>query len=196
MDTGMVGIDADVERVLSPELTPGERLQWTGRPRRGLRFTAADLIAVPFSILWCGFAIFWESHALTRTTDLFFALWGIPFVAIGLYMVFGRFIFDAIRRRKIAYGLTSRRLILVSGVFSRQLKSIELDSLGETSLKESRDGSGTVILGASAGALGASAMAPSWPGAGRYLPPMLEAIDNARAVYEKIRALKMQGPQH
>ncbi len=31
-------------------------------------------------------------------------------------------------------------------------------------------------------------MAPSWPGMGRYLPPMLEMIENVRPVYEKLRA--------
>ncbi len=192
---GVVGIAADDERVLSPEFTAGERLLWAGHPRRGFRLVAADLVMVPFSLLWCGFAIFWERSALAAQQPGFFALWGAPFVAMGLYIVFGRFIVDAVRRGKITYGLTTSRLITVSGLFGRQVRSIELTSLGEITLRERPDKSGTVILGSTGGPNGwaSSLMSPSWPGAARYLPPMLEAIDNARAVYEKIRATKNQG---
>jgi hypothetical protein len=191
---GVAGFNAEDERVLAPELTAGERLLWAGHPRRGVRFTAADLFLVPFSLLWCGFALFWEKAALDSDAPLLFKLWGLPFVAIGLYLVFGRFVVDTARRKKTTYGLTPRRLILVSGLFARQVKSIELPSLGEISLTERTDKSGTVTLGTPTGlnARSASLMGPSWPGASRYLPPMLEAIEDARAVYEKIRATRNQ----
>src|SRR5262249_56727596 len=107
-----------------------------GHPRRGFMLVAADLLAIPMSLLWFGFAIFWERTALAAQGPGFVALWGVPFVAMGLYIVFGRFFVDALRRGKTTYGLTSRRLILVSGIFSRQVKSIELASLGHISLTE------------------------------------------------------------
>ena len=61
-------------------------------------------------------------------------------------------------------------------------------------LLESGDRSGTVLLGTTSGpnAWAAGLASPSWPGSARYLPPMLEAIENARAVYEKIRSTKNQ----
>jgi hypothetical protein len=190
--TGAIG--AEEERALGPELVAGERLLWAGRPRRGIRLTGADVFLVPFSLLWCGFAVFWERSVLVHGAPGFFALWGLPFVAVGLYFVFGRFIGDAVRRGKIFYGLTATRIILVSGVLTRQVKSIELASLGEISLREGGDRSGTVLLGTVSGpnSWATGFASPSWPGSARYLPPMLEAIENARAVYEKIRATKNQ----
>jgi hypothetical protein len=180
---------SEAERILSAELGSGERLIWVGRPRTGIRLSGPDVVLIPFSLMWCGFAVFWEQSVLKRGGPGFFALWGIPFVAVGLYLVFGRFIVDAIRRQKTFYGLTPRRAIIVSGLFNREVRSLELHSLGEISLRERPDRSGTVSFGASTSAGGWSAqmMAPSWPGAGRYLPPSFEMIENARTVYEQIR---------
>jgi hypothetical protein len=106
------------------------------------------------------------------------------FVVVGLYFVFGRFIADAIRRGKTFYGLTPRRAIIVSGILSRQVKSVDLTSLGEISVSERRDHSGTISLGAPSGmnAWAASMMGPSWPGSARYLPPMFEMIEDVNRV--------------
>ena len=77
---------------LSPYLRPGELLLWSGRPDPNVHFTGADAFLIPFSIMWAGFAFFWESAAFRSGGPIFFKLWGIPFVAMGLYIVFGRFI--------------------------------------------------------------------------------------------------------
>jgi hypothetical protein len=179
----------DAERVILAELGQGEKLLWSGRPRQGMRPAASDAFLVPFSLFWCGFAVFWEKSALAMNTPAFFKLWGLPFIAFGVYLVFGRFIADAVRRSKVFYGLTDRRVIIVSGVFARELKSLDLAALGEISVRERADRSGTISLGTATGPFALAArMSPSWPGTRQYLPPMLEMIEDAQAVYERIRA--------
>ena len=96
------------------------------------------------------------------------------------------------RRSKTFYGVTTQRAIIVSGIFSRNVKSLELSSLGGLSLSEQRDRSGTITLGPPSGlyAWAAGLAGPSWPGAARYLPPAFEMIENARQVHEQIRSIQ------
>ncbi len=53
---------------------------------------------IPFSIMWAGFALFWEFMVLMTDAPFFFKLWGIPFVLVGLYMLIGRFVVDAMQK--------------------------------------------------------------------------------------------------
>ena len=110
-------------------------------------FTGADLLIVPFSLIWCGFAFFWEAEVIKMKAPLLMRLWGIPFVLVGLFFVFGRFLYDARRRERTFYGLTDRRAIIISGLSQRTTQSLSLRTLGDVSLSERSDMSGTITLG-------------------------------------------------
>src|SRR5260221_4525692 len=123
---------SEIER----ELSSGERLLWSGQPRRGFRLRSSDAFVIPFSILWCGFAIFWEASVITKGAPFFFMLWGIPFVLVGLYIVFGRFIVDARTRERTFYCVTSERIIIVSVLFAMRIKSLALRTSSNISVPE------------------------------------------------------------
>jgi hypothetical protein len=181
--------DSDIDHVLKSHLTESEKLIWTGRPRRGVSFRNTDIYLIPFSLLWCGFAIFWELNALRTEAPLFFKIWGIPFILVGIYITIGRFLFDAQKRANTIYGITNDRIIIRSGIFSKEIKSLNIRSLTDITIKEKSDNSGTITL-ASASYWNPIMQGMDWPGVKQ--PPALEMIENVKHVYDKIIFLQRQ----
>jgi hypothetical protein len=177
--------DATAELEVSRRLESGESLLWTGAPRRGLLLRPADAFLIPFSLVWCGFAIFWEASALEINGPPFFAVFGLPFVLVGLYLVVGRFFADARRRARTCYGLTDRRVIIVSGLLSRTTNSLLLENLPEVSVNERADGSGTVTFGRPLPFASWTA-GLEWPGMARYQTPSFELIPDAKRVHDRV----------
>jgi hypothetical protein len=116
-----------------------------------------------------------------------FPLFGLPFVLIGLYIIFGRFIFDAYARSKTKYGVTSDRIIIISGMFSQQTKSLQLRTLSDVSLTEGNSGFGTITFGPS-GPYGGMFQGASWPNSRGVVTPAFEMIEGAKEVYDLIRS--------
>ncbi|MFO0892355.1 MAG: PH domain-containing protein [Isosphaeraceae bacterium] len=168
------------------ELGKGEKLLWAGSPRQGFVLRAADALLIPFSIMWGGFAIFWEASVLASGAPWFFTLWGIPFVLVGLYIMLGRFWVDARQRAETAYAVTSERVVIVSGVFARRVQSLGIDTITDVSLTERGDGAGTITFGPVPPFYGWSGTA-GWPGLGHQAVPSFELATDARQVYEIIR---------
>src|ERR1700676_1199303 len=95
-------IDQASYQAIQPELTSGETTLWAGQPNTSVIFHKEDVFLIPFSLLWGGFAIFWESGVSGfwgskggASAPFFFLLWGIPFVVIGQYLIWGRFLYVA-----------------------------------------------------------------------------------------------------
>jgi hypothetical protein len=187
----------DPARELSGELGPGERLLWSGRPRQGIFFRRSDIFAIPFSLLWGGFAFFWEFMVLSHwpkngtpnAVEFVFPLFGLPFVLIGVYIIFGRFFVDMKQRQNSFYGVTNQRIIIRTGWFTISRKSLNLRTLSDITLDEKSDGYGVITFGPTHPyytrfAFGGGS---SWPGTGRYAPPCFDMIPEAKRVYEIIR---------
>ncbi len=121
-----------------PELVSGETVVWAGRPDTSVVFHREDILLVPFSLLWGGFAIFWERTAMGMHTRAahpapwFFMLWGIPFVIIGQYIIWGRFLVTAWKKARTFYAVTDRRVrrvLVVQKAWGRRTSSANLGDL-------------------------------------------------------------------
>ncbi len=103
-------MDYQYQQLINEYLMPDENVIWNGRPGKGHLLTEQDIFMLPFGIMWSLFSIIWESAALLASTDIVPKLLGIPFVCIGLYLVFGRFILKTYKRRKTIYVITNKRI--------------------------------------------------------------------------------------
>ncbi len=190
---------------LDSYLDPGEQLLWSGQPKQGVRLQAADAFMIPFSLVWGGFAFFWEASVLGLTSftshqrvpvhsgvPIFMAIWGIPFCLVGLYIIFGRFFFDAYARNRTWYGITDRRVIVLKSSFNTNISSIDYINLTNLNLLERKDNSGDILFGLP-GPWGSMAGASGWPSSRRYpLTPGFYLLPQARTVYNLIRELQQK----
>jgi hypothetical protein len=166
------------------DLGPDEQLLWSGRPPQGIMFRTSDLFMIPFSLLWGGFACFWTVGA--SASGGCFGLFGLPFVLVGLYIIFGRFLADSIQRSNTTYAVTSERIVIATGLFSQQIKSLNLRTLTDITLDAKNSGRGSISFAPSY-PWAAWYRGTPWPGTGKYSSPTFEMIDNAPEVYQQIR---------
>lgn len=182
--------DPTTLEIMRRELRPQERLLWAGQPRLGFVFRAIDLFLVPFSILWCGFAMYWEALAL-REGPFLFAIWGAAFVVIGIYFMVGRFFADFLQREWTTYGVTDERIIIVHGVVARRVKSLSLETLTDLTLTERGSGNGTITFGSGQSGFGSWGW-EVWCGSASQLTPNFDLSSHARDIYELIRSAQQK----
>lgn len=127
-------------------LSPDEYILWNGSPGKGHLLNKQDIFLIPFSIMWCGFAIFWETSVLTNSAPLLFKLWGIPFVCVGLYMVFGRFIAKAYMRKETVYVITNKRIL---SFVKNQVNTLDYHICPAKTVTRYSDGSGSICFSSS-----------------------------------------------
>jgi hypothetical protein len=169
-------------------LLDGETVLWSGRPGRGLRLTSRDGLLIPFSLMWGGFAVFWEATVMRTSAPIFFRLWGVPFVLIGVYLIAGRFVVDAWIRGRTRYAVTNQRILIARSAPFSNFISLNLKRLPDVELQEDAIGRGTLRFGPAI---------PFWGyrgfgGFAIWTPaldptPQFIAIDNAQSVFNQIQ---------
>ncbi len=188
--------DADA---FSGRLMSGERVLWNGHPAPGLLFTSRDILLVPFSLAWCGFAVFWETTVVLMNLRLgqaasdgpggpmlfFFPLFGGAFVCVGLFFVFGRFAVDAWLRGLTSYAVTDRRILIARAGPLANFTAISLDRIPDLVLRERQNGKGSIQFGQQVSMF-------MRRGFGSWLPsldptPQFLAIADVRRVFDLIQ---------
>jgi hypothetical protein len=175
---------ARVPPALSAALDAGERLLWWGVPKQGFVLRRADVKLIPFSLVFLTFAVFWEWQVV-QAAEPFFALFGIPFILAGLYVVAGRFVHDAMRRRGMVYGVTDKRVLIVE---ASGLNSVELSSLNEIHLQKTASHVGSIMFGPELEPVAWGPGIGAW--SGRPVVPSFEFIPEAEKVLHTVRAAK------
>lgn len=165
---------------VNAHLTADEYVVWKGRPGKGHVLTKSDIFLIPFSLMWGGFAIFWEMSVLLMDAPLLFKLWGIPFVLVGLYLIFGRFIWQQHMRKRTYYAVTNRRVLRLRG---NNVDSLSCRPCPEMHMDIKKDGTGTIYFGS---------QAPSYYRARRTPGTMPFSMENIPEVNQVFRTITEQ----
>ena len=185
--------------VFSGELSPGERVEWSGQPNPAVIFHPSDASMIPFSLLWGGFAVVWflaaagiwnptsfRYHARIQGAGL---IWGGVFVVVGQYMIWGRFLYDRWKKPRTFYALTNRRALIIGhGITGRKVTSVYFEKLALIDKRVRRDGIGSVAFG--------GAVRDAWQMGKRRKPrpPTFDDVDEAESVYQHAERLRT-GPE-
>lgn len=193
-DRKKLNIDPLAAKMVQPFLDSNENLHWAGMPNPGVIFHSDDWQAIPFSLFWGGFSIFWEGGALgywgLNFRSTFDVIWGVPFVLIGQYLIWGRFLSDAWYKRRTYYGVTDRRALIVQDAWGDKIRSSYLSSTSE--IEREGETTGTIWLGPKLpimGAKGAPKRSMSRFDMGQRVPVIAD-IDNVGAVFQLILDLR------
>jgi hypothetical protein len=147
----MMNIDYDSQQKAQAQLESGERLLWWGKPdpKRGLLLT---IPVVLFGIPWTAFSIFWMGAASGLVFGdsrpgwfSLFALFGLPFVLVGLGMLSAPY-WAYRKAQQTIYALTSRRALIIISGRATKVKSYAGSDIGTIERTDRANGKSDVMF--------------------------------------------------
>ncbi len=133
------GRDLRVE--LSPYLHEGEKILWVGQPYTTAKFKPNPATLL-FMLFWTGFAVFWTVTASAAGGA--FGLFGLPFLAVGFFMLYTITIGSKKRMQNTIYAVTDRRAILLTNGRTTNMTEYIFSRLPSISLENVRGTTGTI----------------------------------------------------
>ncbi len=119
---------SEIESQFNEYLLAGEHILWCGKGKASSRARAYPIF---FSIFWLGFSIFWTVSAVSGAG--FFGLFGLPFIAIGVFLLLQSLGITGINK----YAITNMRILSITG---KSFKSEYLDKIVDVRLYQTGKG--------------------------------------------------------
>ncbi len=133
----------DEFQFFSPYMESGEYVLWQGKPGKGNFFSSINWAIVVFSLFWLCFSLCWEAAAIASGAPVFFAFFGLPFIIIGVLMLYNGLFRHAGRRGKSLYLITNRRILVKNG---NNLSIYRAEDLSTMKIRLHKNGNGTIIF--------------------------------------------------
>lgn len=195
----MPQINPESQTAIQPGLVSGENILWAGQPNPSVIFHKQDFSLIPFSLLWGGFAIFFEAAIAgllggvpqhNHGAPMLALVWGGAFVLMGQYMIWGRFIYTGWKKRHTHYAVTDRRVIVVQNGFSRKMVSAYIDALQTLTKEERTGGLGTLRFAQKESIWSVLRGWGVWDAMDVGSSPTFVDIDDVQAVYRLVSDLR------
>jgi hypothetical protein len=165
-----------------------DKVLWAGRPVQGLRLTPADKALIPFSLAFTALLLLVFHSVRENDAPAFVYIPLMFFAFVAVYLLAGRFFYDAVRRSQLAYGLTNRQVVIVRGNVGPTTQCLDLASLPAMTVVPDGAGSASIWFGTPPTGLlpGIGTMR----GQGHLASPYFDRIENAQSVRDQILAAR------
>ena len=198
----MPQIKPDSVLAIQPELISGENILWAGQPSPRVIFHREDVYLIPFSLVWGGFSIFWEALATgfwspgktAAAPPAFLPLFGLAFVVMGQYLIWGRFFYAAWKKKRTHYAVTNRRVIVVQDGITRHMAAAYVDTL-PTLAKEGSPRFGTLRFAESPSIWASGSGWRAWDPMAIATVPIFRDIQDLDLVYRLVSGLRTKSHQ-
>lgn len=124
-------------------LTGDEYILWKGKPEKGGSFSPQNIGLLVFSIFWLGFSLFWESAIFSSDAPFIMKLFGLPFIAIGVYLLYNSLFRSKALRNKTFYVVTNKKLIIKADSNIRMYNAADLPPM---QIQMHKNGNGTILF--------------------------------------------------
>jgi len=134
---------------IQPYLSFGESILWCGTPLERVRFRIKDNPTFLFGIPFLAFAIFWTLTAASASSGggaigSVFPLFGIPFILVGVSMVFISPYRNVRNRNNAVYAITDKKVYILYDNQRQRLISYEFSQLSNVTLEITGDNIGNI----------------------------------------------------
>lgn len=147
----MARTNRDAWSVIQAGLLPRESICWAGQPKTDVIFHKDDWWMIPLTIGWSIIPMFGEAAVIETLwsghwsqTGILFSLFCTPFATYAQYLIWGRFLYAAWKKKRTFYAVTNRRVIVVQDGWRRRSTVADLNTLPSLILENGPNGTGTV----------------------------------------------------
>lgn len=132
---------------------PGETLLWQGAPAPGFRNLLQNIFFTAFGIPFLGAGLFVSGMGLGYlfgfaegwtpwhlALGVIMAAFGMPFIAVGIGLVFGPWLHEYLRPMRIRYALTDRNGYIASRMWKRTMDVLPIRPDGRIETEQHSDG--------------------------------------------------------
>jgi hypothetical protein len=156
-----------------------EKIVWTAPAGGGILIRATDWFSFPVGVAVTGIAVFEEVQAVHGDAVMHFAQGGTaPMIlgwaavaAFGLWLMTGRYIWDAYVRSQTRYFVTDRAAYVVTYGIAPRAARLCGAALADVRIERNEDGSGTIRFGRTQLPFSERRQSDVWKGRGPAAPP-------------------------
>jgi hypothetical protein len=137
------GAAPSAQTLFQNEMLKDEKILWSGQPKKGFVLTGEDISGILFGLFFIG-AISFMGYNTNLFFIIFLIIFTLPFLLLGLYLVFGITISKNYQKKRTYYAVTNQRIIILINSSNKIVESILINQIPVLNKTVKKDGSGTI----------------------------------------------------